>query len=421
MSEVQKIYLNDLARPVRNEIEQAFYDSGQPVDLSVEGILSAAKGATGLSDFGAMDFVERLQLWVDDINADKGLHLIGRQQAFEQMMVYAINRLNLENAVKLHPEILDIAIEKPLMIAGLPRSGTTHLVNMLAADPRLRSAQLWETMMPFPLPGEEPGPIEQSPRYTMTKDMWGMFSKVLPHMNAIHEMDPDHVHENIEFQSIDFSSYAIEWRARMPNWAHYYQEHDQTPHYRYEKKALQALTWMRGPNRWVSKSPPHMENLIPLTTVFPDATVIITHRDPVAVIQSALTLLAYWDRIRRTEQDLPGLAKLWIWRIEKMLQAAVRDRDKLPEGQVVDVIFHEYMADQEGLVKRIYRTAGLDLTPEAEARISAYLAANRRGRHGAVQYDLPQFGVDVGELRERFQFYYDRFPVQKEAARGERL
>jgi hypothetical protein len=104
-----------------------------------------------------------------------------------------------------------------------------------------------------------------------------------------------------------------------------------------------------------------------------------------------------------------------------MLQAAVRDRDKLPEGQVVDVIFHEYMADQEGLVKRIYRTAGLDLTKEAEDRISAYLAANKRGRHGAVQYDLPQFGVDVGELRERFQFYYDRFPVQKEPARGETL
>lgn len=421
MSEVQKIYFDDLANPVRNAAEQAFYDSGQPVDLSVEGILSAAKAATGLSDFGSMDFIERLQLWVDDISADKGLHVVGRQQAFEQMMVYAINRLNLENAVKLHPEILDIEIERPLMIAGLPRSGTTHLVNMLAADPRLRSAQLWETMMPFPLPGEEPGPIERSPRYTMTKEMWGMFSKVLPHMNAIHEMDPDHVHENIEFQSIDFSSYAIEWRARMPNWARYYQEHDQTPHYRYEKKALQALTWMRGPNRWVSKSPPHMENLIPLTTVFPDATVIVTHRDPIAVIQSALTLLAYWDRIRRTEQDLPGLANLWIWRIEKMLQAAVRDRDKLPEGQVIDVIFHEYMADQKGLVKRIYRTAGLDLTPEAEQRITAYLAANKRGRHGAVQYDLPQFGVNVGELRERFQFYYDRFPVQKEAARGERL
>ncbi len=421
MSEPQKIYFDDLDKPVRNEAEQAFYDSGKPVDMSVEAILGAAKAATGLSDFGSPDFMERIQLWVDDINADAGLHTIGRQQAWEQMMVYAINRLNLENAVRLHPEILDVKIDRPLMIAGLPRSGTTHLVNMIAADPRLRSAQLWETMMPFPLPGEQPGPIEQSPRYTMTKEMWSMFRQVLPHMNAIHEMDPDHVHENIEFQSIDFSSYAIEWRARMPNWARYYQQHDQTPHYRYEKKALQALTWMRGPNRWVSKSPPHMENLVPLHTVFPDATVIITHRDPVAVMQSALTLLAYWDRIRRTEQDLPGLAALWTWRIEEMLRAAVRDHDKLPQNQIVDVIFHEYMADQRGLIERIYRTADLELTPAAEARITAYLEANQRGRHGAVQYDLPKFGVNVGELRERFQFYYDKFPVKKEPARGEVL
>lgn len=421
MNDIQKIYLDDLDNPVRNAVEQAYYDSGHPVEISVETVLSAAKAATGLSDFGSMDFVERLQLWVDDINADKGLHTIGRVDAFEHLKIYAINRLNLENAVKLHPEILDVKIEKPFMIAGLPRSGTTHLVNMLATDPRLRSVQLWEATMPFPLPGEEPGPVEQSPRYKMIKEMWTSYSEVLSHMNAIHAMDPDHVHENIEFQSADFSSYTIEWFARMPNAPRYYFEHDQTPHYAYEKKMMQALTWMRGPNRWLTKAPPYMENLVPLTKVFPDATVIITHRDPIAVIQSTLTLLAYWDRIRRTEQDLPWLANHWIWRIEMMLKAAVRDRDKLPEGQVIDVIFHEYMADQEGLVKRIYQTGGLELTPEADARIKAYLATNTRGRHGAVQYDLPKFGVNVGELRERFQFYYDRFPVQKEPARGEKL
>jgi hypothetical protein len=421
MSGIQKIYLDDLNEPVRNEVEQAYYDSGKPVEISVESILSAAKAATGLSDFGPMDFVERLQLWVDDINADKGLHTIGRQDAFEHLKIYAINRLNLENAIKLHPEILDVKIEKPLMIAGLPRSGTTHLVNMLATDPRLRSVQLWEATMPFPLPGEQRGPVEQNPRYLLIRELWSTFSKVLSHMNAIHPMDPDHVHESIEFQCADFSSYAIEWFARMPNAPRYYFEHDQTPHYAYEKKMMQALTWQRGPNRWLTKSPPYMENLIPLTTVFPDATVIITHRDPIAVIQSTLTLLAYWDRIRRTEQDLPWLANHWIWRIEMMLKAAVRDRDKLPEGQVVDVIFHEYMADQEGLVKRIYRTADLGLTPEADARIAAYREQNKRGKYGAVQYDLNQFGVNVGELRERFQFYYDRFPVQKEPARGEKL
>lgn len=421
MSEVQKIYLDDLDKPVRSPLEQAVFEGGEPVDMSVEGILSAARTRTGLADFGAMDFLERLRLWVDCINADTPLVTSARFQAWEQMVLYATNRLQLEDLLKTHPEILDIEIDRPIMIAGLPRSGTTNLVNMIAADPRLRSAQLWETMAPFPLPGEQPGPIEESPRYKLVQEMWGAYNEVLPHMNAIHEMYPDHVHENIEFQSMDFSSYAIEWRARMPRWSRYYFAHDQTPHYAYEKKMLQALTWMRGPNRWITKSPPHMENLIPLHTVFPDATVVITHRDPVAVIQSALTLLAYWDRLRRTEADLPGLAEHWIWRIEQMLRAAVRDHDKLPPNQIVDVIFHEYMADQEGLIKRIYQTADLELTPEAEERIRGYIAANKRGRHGAVQYDLTKFGVNVGELRERLQFYYHRFPVQKETAQGETL
>jgi hypothetical protein len=137
------------------------------------------------------------------------------------------------------------------------------------------------------------------------------------------------------------------------------------------------------------------------------------------VIQSALTLLAYWDRIRRDEQDLPALADHWIWRVEMMLRACVRDREKLPNHQIVDVVFHQYMANQREVIERIYRSAGLELTPEANLRITAYIEANKRGRYGAVQYDLSKFGIDVRVLRERFQFYYDRFPVEKEAARGE--
>jgi hypothetical protein len=233
-------------------------------------------------------------------------------------------------------------------------------------------------------------------------------------------MEPEHVHEDIELQAIDFSTYLIEWRARVPRWTEYYYRHDQRPHYAYGKKALQALTWLRGPDRWVMKSPPHMENLAALAATYPDATIVITHRDPIAVIQSAVTLLAYWDRIRRVELDLPGLAELWISRIEHMLRACVRDRDALPADRAVDVIFHEYMADQRSVIDRIYRTAGLEMTAEADDRISTYLAHNPRGKHGQVAYDLiGDFGVDIRALRERFQFYYDRFPVRPEPVLGE--
>jgi hypothetical protein len=155
---------------------------------------------------------------------------------------------------------------------------------------------------------------------------------------------------------------------------------------------------------------------VPLLATFPDATIAITHRDPVAVIQSAITMLAYGERVRRTRLDLPALAAYWIDRIERLLRACVRDRDRLPAARSVDVLFHEFMADERGTVARIYERAGLPMTVEAAASVDAFLADNVRGKHGQVVYDLPgDFGVDPGEVRRRFDFYFARFPIRVEA------
>jgi hypothetical protein len=163
-----------------------------------------------------------------------------------------------------------------------------------------------------------------------------------------------------------------------------------------------------------------MENLPALEATYPDATVIVTHRDPVAVIQSAITMLAYGDRIRRRTIDLAELADYWIGRVERLLRACVRDREAVPASRSMDVRFHEYMADQKAVVRRVYSMAGLPLSADAEARIDTYLAANPRGKHGQVVYDLAgDFGVDVAALRRRFAFYYERFGVVPERTAGE--
>jgi hypothetical protein len=223
------------------------------------------------------------------------------------------------------------------------------------------------------------------------------------------------VHEEIEVQALDFASYELEWIATVPRWRDYYLAHDQTPHYAYLKQGLQVLQWLRGPDRWVLKSPQHMEQLVPLLRTFPDATVAITHRDPVAVIASAITMLAYGDRIRRTRVDPPAVATYWIDRVERLLRACVRDRNAWPEDQSLDVLFHEFMADDLAMVERIYALAELPLTPEARGSLEGYMAGNPRGKHGRILYDLEQdFGVDPGLLRERFAFYYERFPVARE-------
>ncbi len=173
------------------------------------------------------------------------------------------------------------------------------------------------------------------------------------------------------------------------------------------------MQWLRGPDRWVLKSPQHLEHLPALRSVFPDATLAITHRDPAAVIVSAITMLAYGDRVRRGKVDPGSVAAYWIDRIERLLRACVRDRDAWPASQSIDVLFHEFMSDDLAMVARIYELADLPMTDEAHAQFEAFMAHNPRGKHGRVVYDLQRdFGIDADELRRRFDFYFERFPVR---------
>lgn len=409
------IRIDDLARPRLSPLLEGMIASAAPPErLTAQAVLDAASAATGLTDFGDREFVARLDLWCASVDADTGLNQWGRASLFNDFIRLAINRLKVEDMIRRHPEILDIEIERPIIIAGLPRSGTTHLVNILSADPRLNSMPLWESMQPVP-EGTPPADRSQDPRFLQTRQFWGAFEEALPHMRAMHEMAPDHTHEEIELQKIDFASYELEWLSRPHAWREYYLTHDQTPHYAYGKKVLQLLTWLRGPRRWVLKSPQHMEQLGPLKAVFPDATLVITHRDPLAVIQSAVTMIAYGDRLRRRDTDPPATARYWIDRIETLLRRCVRDRALWPADRSLDVYFDRYMADQDATLDRIAALAGLERTPEARAAIDAYVASHPRAMHGKVVYDLAgDFDVDIAALRERFAFYFDAFPVAEE-------
>jgi len=136
----------------------------------------------------------------------------------------------------------------------------------------------------------------------------------------------------------------------------------------------------------------------------------------VSVVASAITMLTYGDRMRRTKVDPPAVAAYWSDRVEQLLRSCVRDRDQLPASQSIDVLFHEFMADDVAMVERIYEVAGLEMTEEARASLDQHMTENPRGKHGRILYDLPgDFGVDPEVLRKRFDFYYERFPVQMEA------
>ena len=240
--------------------------------------------------------------------------------------------------------------------------------------------------------------------------------QVVPLLRAMHHQYPAAIEEEIELEDLDFASYTLEWLARVPSWRDLYFTLDHARHYAYLKKVLQVLTFLRGPDRWVLKSPQHLEQIPALLATFPDATFAITHRDPVSVIQSAITMLAYGDRMRRRTIEPEALAAYWVDRVDHLLRACVRDRDRLPADRSIDVLFHEFMADDVGMVTRIYARNGRSMTYTARAQLDAFMTANPRGKHGRVEYDLRgDFGLDPDAVRDRFSYYFDRFPVAVEA------
>jgi hypothetical protein len=412
-----EIRITDLARPRLTPDQRAAVEGAgrMPVRFELESILQAAVEQTGLSNFGTDDFRERLAVWLQAAEEDEHLGPVGRISVHRDCVRYAANRLRFEDLIARHPEILEVEIRRPIIIAGLPRSGTTHLLNLVAADRRLRSLPYWESLEPIPDPRESPGADGVDPRLARCRATHALQDRFTPLLKNMHDLAPEHVHEEIEVQALDFSSYLLEWIATVPRWRDYYLTHDQTPHYAYMKNVLKALQWLRGPDRWVLKSPQHMEQLRPLMETFPDATLVVTHRDPRSVIASAVTMLVYGDRMRRTRVEPEAVAAYWVDRVETLLRACVRDRDQVPEEQSLDVLFHEFMADDVATVERIYELANLPMTPEARAALDRFMRENPRGKHGRIVYDLKEdFGLDPAELRERFAFYFDRFAVREE-------
>ncbi len=412
------IHIDDLAAPRLSEVQAGALAWGETVtvDFGEQAILDAACQRTGLSDFGAEDFRERLRVLREAWDGDPEITRFHRTVLHGYLVRYASNRLLIHDTLRRHPEILAERIERPVIVVGLPRSGTTHMVNLLAADRRLHSLPLWESYEPVPLPGEPAPGDATDPRFRRCAEAWAGMQQVTPLIAAMHPMNPEHIHEELELMGPDFASYNFEWLGLTPQWRDHYYAHDQTPHYAYMANVLRLLQWGRGQRkRWVLKCPQHLEQLPALMATFPDATVVFTHRDPVAVIQSTVTMQAYTQRMNRRHVALRALIDYWTDRIEHLLRACVRDRGLVAAGHSFDSSFHVFMADQMGSMEQVYARAGLELDAAARAQLEGYIAEHPRGKEGQVIYNLQRdFGVDPAALRERFRFYFDRFAVKAE-------
>ncbi len=409
-----QVRLDDLAQPRFSAEARQILDMmaalAPECPLDAAALHARASADTGLHDFGPADYRERLEVYLAALRDIDGLHDAGAVNFFAQLLQLLKNRLLLTELLRRHPEIDDIELRSPVVIAGLPRTGTTHLHNLLAAAPTFRTMPYWESIEPFPLPSEAGrSAVEPDPRRTRTDVAVGVIDTVMPHFRLMHEMTADHVHEEIQLLANDFSTMLLETLADVPRWRDYYQAHDQTPHYEYLARQLKAMQFLRGGRRWLLKSPQHLEQVPVLDRVFPDSIVVFTHRDPVPVALSMIAMITYSARMHRAPVPVERIADYWIDRLERMLTTLVRDRDTIGSDRSIDVRFDDFMANECGVAEQVYALAGEPFTEDARTATAGYLSGHRRGRLGSVETSCAMFGLNEDDLRARFASYVERF------------
>lgn len=405
------VRLDDLASPrypqAAGPIREMLAAYGATLVLDPAVLRATAEARTGLVAWGDEAFGERLDVLCRSLREEAGLSAAGTAIVFEQLVQTLSGRLLVEDLVARHPEIEDVVIDRPIIICGLPRTGTTHLHNMLAADPGLRHLPYWESLEPV-LPAAEEG-VEPDPRLARCAAGLDLLESVLPEFKRMHEMTVEHAQEELQLLAYDVSGMLFECSAHLPAWSAYQRTTDQDASYAYLRRVLQVLQWQRGGERWVLKSPQHMEHYGPLLRTFPDATFVVTHRDPVAVTASVCTMVAYAARMACDEPDPVAIARQLSGRLEDLLHACVRDRDLLPADRSVDIRFEDFMADEEGTIAAIYALAGQPLDDRARRAMADFRALHPRGRHGFVDYDLAALGLDAEAIDAALADYRARF------------
>jgi len=396
--------INALGRPLVRRL----------VGLDENGLLETARKRAALTDFGEDSFREPLGVLLAALDSEARLTALGRYMARTLILQLLTTRLRAEEIIKRHPEILDEEIQSPIFIVGLPRTGTTIMHNLVSRHPDLRWLPYWESLEPIPADGERVAEGTRDPRRQRCDRAIAFLESMMPLFPLMHEIGTNLPHEEIQLLAATFSTMLFETTYQIPAYRDWYKRADQTFAYRYLARLLRILQWLRGPKRWVLKSPQHLEQIVPLLDVFPDACIVRTHRDPVRVVASMCTMAAYGLRMQNEGVDPHAVGRYWSDRVEDLLTAAVRLRDRIPQRQAMDVRFHDFMKDNVALAEQVLAFARQPVNEAARRAMRAFLAANPRGKHGTIDYRYDDLGLDPHALRSRLRFYQETFDVPEE-------
>ncbi|MCW2709595.1 MAG: hypothetical protein JWM22_3437 [Frankiales bacterium] len=386
--------------------------------LELDRLLDEARTATGLDDLGADSWREGAERVVADLQGPAQLHDIGVEVAIGDLQGYLQNRLRIVDHRKQHPEV-DVPITRPLIVVGQPRTGTTILFDLLAQDPGFRVPRSWEVDKPCPPP--ELSTYTTDPRIAEVQAQFDTVDALIPGFSAFHEVGAELAQECVRITGGDFRSMIFSIQYVLPDYNQWLlHEADLAPAYAWHRVYLQHLASRVPADQWLLKSPAHLWHLPALRAAYPDAVVIMTHRDPLKVVSSISALTSSLRQLT-TEQTSVGLAaEQYADDIAVGLdRAVVAHREQVfPQEQVVDLHFTEFVADPIGQIKRMYGEIGRELTPEVQQRMHDFLAEHPGdGGGGGTRYSFADTGLVEGELRERTRDYVEEFGVELEPVR----
>jgi hypothetical protein len=368
------------------------------VALDADEIIATAVRSTGLDDFGPSTWEEPFRRLVTALDTEARLHALGRLETKHDLLRHLRTRLLVVGAGE--PE----QVVAPVFVTGPARSGTSILHELLGEDPALRAPLAWEMAQPF---AGEDGPALAECEF----DLW---ADIQPEFAAVHELSSRLPEECLWLLAPEFDSGFWATCTNVPSFMAWRAGTDAVPTYEWHRRMLGTLQRGRTPRPWALKSPVHVSRLPALFAVYPDARVVLTHRDPVKTVPSSVSAVAGGRWLRSDAVDPVAIGASLQFGLGCMLNALPDVVATLPAGQVAHLHYLDLLRDPVGAITGAYESLGMPVAPELPARILAYLEARPQDKHGVHRYSAADFGLDVDEIRRAFMPYTDAFGVEHE-------
>jgi hypothetical protein len=380
--------------------------------VTVDEVVGAAVAATGLDDLGDPACVDGLTVLLDAVGREAALNDVGRMILRTWTHERLVNRLQVVDWVGKHPEVRAERVQRPIVVVGMLRTGSTLLCELLARDPANRPLMKWEGLHALPPP--ETATFTTDPRIAAEVEKQEGIYSMVPALKAVHWEPGDGPTECVALLTQSFR--AQDWHGlfKIPSYVEWFHGCDMQPAYDYHRLSLQLLQ-SRAPGRWTLKAPGHLLALDALLATYPDARIVVLHRDPMKTVPSSASLSVTSRPDSLSNADFDGyFGRLWVDVLGTMVDRLVDFRDRNGDDGFVDVHYRDFVCDPVATVEQIYGHFGESLTDEAAAGMRSHLAAHPQGRHGAHAYTLDDFGLDVRVVRDRFAAYVERFGIEEE-------